>query len=115
MVALAAKGKLKNLFFRKFPEFSRVTMEVSGELDYVFREIKGGYVIDVHNFEKIPRHLVHIIDARAFNAEVKYIYPKKVENIFKIYIKADQNIAVRKTEEEGGTLIHFDFYVPTLE
>mgnify|MGYP000045518541 CR=1 FL=1 len=115
VVTLAAKGRLKNLYFRKFPEFSRVTMEVTGDLDYVFREIKGGYVIDVHNFEKIPRHLLHIIDTRAFNAEVRYIYPKKVGDIFKIYIKADQNIAVRKSEEEEGTLIHFDFYVPMME
>jgi len=113
VVTLAAKGKLKNLFFRKFPEFSRVTMEVTGDLDYAFREIKGGYVIDIHNFEKIPNYLLHIIDARAFNAEVQYLYPKRDGKIFKIYIKSNQNIAVRKSEEEG--LIHFDFFVPTME
>ena len=113
VVTLVAKGKLKNLFFRKFPEFSRVTMEVSGDLDYAFREIKGGYVIDIHNFEKIPNYLLHIIDARAFNAEVQYLYPKRDGKIFKIYIKSDQNIAVRKSEEEG--LIHFDFFVPTMQ
>lgn len=113
VVTLVAKGKLKNLFFRKFPEFSRVTMEVSGDLDYAFREIKGGYVIDIHNFEKIPNYLLHIIDARAFNAEVQYLYPKRDGKIFKIYIKSDKNIAVRKSEEEG--LIHFDFFVPTME
>ena len=113
VVTLAAKGKLRNLFFRKFPEFSRVTMEVTGELDYAFREIKGGYVIDIHNFEKIPSYLLHIIDTRAFNAEVQYIYPKKEGKVFKIYIKSDQNIAVRKSDEAG--LIHFDFYVPTMQ
>ncbi len=113
VVTLAAKGKLRNLFFRKFPEFSRVTMEVTGELDYAFREVKGGYVIDIHNFEKIPNYLLHIIDTRAFNAEVQYIYPKKDGRIFKIYIKSEQNIAVRKSEEDG--LIHFDFYVPTMQ
>ncbi len=110
---LEKKGALKNIYFRKFAEFSRVTMEVTGETDYQFREIKGGYVIDVHNFEKIPKYLLNIIDTRGFEAEVEYIYPKKVGNILKIYIKTDQGMAVRKSEEEN--LINFDFFMPTIK
>jgi len=110
---LEKKGVLKNIYFRKFPEFSRVTMELTGETDYQFREIKGGYVIDVHNFEKIPKYLLNIIDTRAFKAEVEYIYPKKVGDILKIYIKTDAGMAVRKSEENN--LINFDFYKPTIQ
>lgn len=113
IVKLAEKGQLKNIYFRKYQDFSRVTMEITGDIEYRFREIKGGYVIDIFNLSKIPRHLLNLIDARAFNAQVQYIYPKKVDNIFKIYIKADQNIAVRKSED--GKFINFDFYMPTVE
>ncbi len=113
VVKAAEKGKLKNLYFRKFKEFSRVTMEVTGEIDYRFREIKGGYVIDIFNLVNIPKHLLNIIDTRAFNCEVKYIYPQKADAIFKIYIKNDEQIAVRKSEE--GLYINFDFYKPMME
>ncbi len=110
---LEKKGVLKNIYFRKFAEFSRVTMELTGETDYQFREIKGGYVIDVHNFEKIPKYLLNIIDTRAFEAEVQYIYPKKAGDILKIYIKTDPGMAVRKSGE--GNLVNFDFYKPTIQ
>ena len=110
---LAKKGKLKNIFFRKFPEFSRVTMELDGEVDYQFREISGGFVIDVHNFDKIPQYLLNIIDTRAFKAEVAYIYPKKVDGVLKIYIKTDPKMAVRKSKD--GNYINFDFFKPTIE
>ena len=110
---LAKKGKLKNIFFRKFPEFSRVTMELDGEVDYQFREISGGFVIDVHNFDKIPQYLLNIIDTRAFKAEVSYIYPKKVDGVLKIYIKTDPGMAVRKSKD--GKYINFDFFKPTIE
>ena len=109
---LAKKGKLKNLFFRKFPEFSRVTMELDGEVDYQFREINGGFVIDVHNFAKIPKYLLNIIDTRAFKAEVTYIYPKKVDGVLKIYIKTDPGMAVRKSRD--NKYINFDFFKPTI-
>jgi len=110
VVKLKTSGKLKNLLFRKFNDFSRVTMKITGDVEYRFREIKGGYVIDVYNLKKIPRHLLYIIDARAFNADIKYIYPKKVGKIFKIYIKSDRGVAVRKSEK--GSLINFDFFKP---
>ncbi|MFO7736316.1 MAG: hypothetical protein R6W70_08920 [bacterium] len=109
---LAKKGQIENIFFRKHPDFSRVTLKTSGSLEYRFRKIKGGYVIDVFNLHKMPAHLVHIIDARAFNAEVKYIYPQKKDDIFKIYIKASDEIAVRKSQD--GVFINFDFFVPLL-
>ena len=116
--ALAYWGKFewthcKNLFFRKFPEFSRITMELDGEVDYQFREIKGGFVIDIHNFEKIPQYLLNIIDARAFKAEVSYIYPKKVNGILKIYIKTDPGMAVRKSKDKK--FVNFDFFRPTIK
>ena len=110
---LAKKGRLKNIFFRKFPEFSRVTMELDGEVDYQFREITGGFVIDVHNFEKIPQYLLNIIDTRAFKAEVTYIYPKKVDGVLKIYIKTDPGMAVRKSKDKK--YVNFDFFKPTIE
>ena len=113
VVKLTKKGKLKNLFFRKFPEFSRVTMELDGEVDYQFREIVGGFVIDVHNFAKIPQYLLNIIDTRAFKAEVTYILPKKVDDVLKIYIKTNEGMAVRKSMDKK--YIHFDFYKPTIE
>jgi exonuclease VII large subunit len=107
------RGALKNLLFRKFAEFSRVSLEITGDIDYQFREIKGGFVIDVRNFGKIPQHVLNIIDTRAFNAEVEYIYPKRVDDIFKIYIKADPGTAVRKSED--GNIINLDFFVPTIQ
>ncbi len=107
------RGALKNLSFRKFAEFSRVSLEITGDIDYQFREIKGGFVIDVRNFGKIPQHVLHIIDTRAFNAEVEYIYPKRVDDIFKIYIKAEPGIAVRKSED--GNIVNLDFFVPTIK
>ena len=110
---LEKKGKLKNIFFRKFPEFSRVTMELDGEVDYQFREISGGFVIDVHNFDKIPQYLLNIIDTRAFKAEVAYIYPKKADDILKIYIKTDPGMAVRKSVD--GKYVNFDFFRPSIE
>ena len=124
---LAKKGKLKNIFFRKFPDFSRVTMELDGEVDYQFREIGGGFVIDVNNFDKIPQYLLNmdvllddnlmtllnIIDTRAFKAEVAYIYPKKADNVLKIYIKTDPGMAVRKSKD--GKYVNFDFFRPTVE
>ena len=110
---LEKKGKLKNIFFRKFPEFSRVTMELDGEVDYQFREISGGFVIDVNNFDKIPQYLLNIIDTRAFKAEVAYIYPKKADNVLKIYIKTDPGMAVRKSRD--GKYVNFDFFRPTVE
>ena len=110
---LEKKGKLKNIFFRKFPEFSRVTMELDGEVDYQFREISGGFVIDVHNFDKIPKYLLNIIDARAFKAEVAYIYPKKADNILKIYIKTSNGMAVRKSVDDK--YVNFDFFKPSIE
>ncbi len=110
---IGERGRLKNLLFRKFPNFSRISLEITGDIDYQFREIKGGFVIDIRNFSNIPQHLLNIIDTRAFNAEVEYIYPKRVEDIFKIYIKADEGIAVRKSEEKN--IINLDFFVPTIE
>ena len=110
---LEKKGKLKNIFFRKFPEFSRVTMELDGEVDYQFREISGGFVIDIHNFDKIPQYLLNIIDTRAFKAEVAYIYPKKVDGVLKIYIKTDPGMAVRKSKDKK--YVNFDFFKPTIE
>ena len=110
---LAKKGKLKNIFFRKFPDFSRVTMELDGEVDYQFREIGGGFVIDVNNFDKIPQYLLNIIDTRAFKAEVAYIYPKKADNVLKIYIKTDPGMAVRKSKD--GKYVNFDFFRPTVD
>ena len=111
---LERKGQLKNIFFRRFPEFSRITVEVDGDIDYQFREIIGGFVIDVNNFSKVPKRLLNIIDARAFKAEVTYIYPQKSdENRLKIYIKTKDGMAVRKSEE--GKYINFDFFKPTLE
>ncbi len=112
VVKLRKKGFLKNLFFRKFPDFSRITLKTSGALEYRFREIKGGFVIDVFNLKRIPRYLSSIIDTRAFNAEVKYVYPKKKGKIFKIYIKTIKGVAVRKSEENN--FINFDFFVPTI-
>ena len=88
-------------------------MELDGEVDYQFREISGGFVIDVNNFDKIPQYLLNIIDTRAFNAEVAYIYPKKADNVLKIYIKTDQGMAVRKSKD--GKYVNFDFFKPTVE
>ncbi len=113
VVKIAGKGRLNNLYFRKFEDFSRLTMEIKGNLEYRFREIDGGYVIDVFNLKKIPRYLLNIIDTRAFNAEIKYIYPQKKGQIFKIYIKTDQGTAVKKSE--SGNFINFDFFVPSLQ
>jgi hypothetical protein len=110
---IGERGVLKNLSFRKFPEFSRVSLEISGDIDYQFREIKGGFVIDIRNFGKIPQHILNIIDTRAFNAEVEYIYPKRVDDVFKIYIKADPGTAVRKSED--GNILNLDFFVPTIK
>ncbi len=112
VVKLRKKGVLKNLFFRKFPDFSRITLKTSGALEYRFREIKGGFVIDVFNLKRIPRYLSSIIDTRAFNAEVKYVYPKKKGKIFKIYIKTIRGVAVRKSEENN--FINFDFFIPSI-
>ena len=88
-------------------------MELDGEVDYQFREINGGFVIDVHNFAKIPQYLLNIIDTRAFKAEVTYILPKKVDGVLKIYIKTNEGMAVRKSVDKK--FIHFDFYKPTIE
>ena len=88
-------------------------MELDGEVDYQFREITGGFVIDVHNLDKIPQYLLNIIDTRAFKAEVNYIYPKKVDGVLKIYIKTDPGMAVRKSKD--GKYVNFDFFKPTIE
>lgn len=85
-------------------------MELTGDVEYRFREIKGGYVIDIFNLKRIPRHLTSIIDARAFRAEVKYVYPQKKKNLFKVYIKTEKGMAVRKTKD--GDAVNFDFFRP---
>ncbi len=113
VTTIRKKGVLNNLYFRKYPKFSRITMELTGDVDYQLKEIKGGFVINIFNFKTVPRRLLNIIDTRYFNSVVKYIYPKKVGDIFKIYIKADKGTAVRKSKE--GLMVNFDFYTPTIE
>ncbi|MCK5808073.1 hypothetical protein KAH37_03695 [bacterium] len=106
-------GVLNNLYFRKYPRFSRITMELTGDVDYQLKEIKGGFVINIYNFKVIPKRLLNIIDTRYFNSVITYIYPKKADDVFKIYVKTGKGTAVRQSKE--GLMVNFDFYTPTIK
>lgn len=113
VTTMRKEGVLSNLYFRKFPRFSRITMELTGDVDYQLKEIKGGYVINIYNFKVVPKRLLNIIDTRYFNSVVKYIYPKRVGGVFKIYIKTGKGTAVRQSKE--ALMVNFDFYTPTIK